>query len=622
MHWFWLLWHFFTHRWTRYAFSWLFLLGLAAGEMYFARTIWNNKDPDPAKQRPDSNDGHTSIDFGGQWLMGRMLTRGYGHELYNRNRQYEVALQAYPRENEAPAADGHDAENLLNWFMDEATTPQAHDASVRINRTRASTTLPLAATDPFQAAAIVIAASDENWTAIGGGEVRDQQLPGPWTSQRIDEVSQKRVGGPLYPPTQAFLFALLATSDHPQWAYFTMQWLLLGVTFFCGLGVSFLTHRRIWWPVATAILLLYPGLRGALHLGQNAPLSLAVVIWGWLLISRGYQYWGGVVWGLMVFKPTWAAAFFLVPLFSWRWRTCIAMAATGVCIALATVPFVGVHSWLDWLKVGKAATLLFEFDQNWIFLSRDLLGIPRRFLVNFDEDEYTRDHWYIQLAGWCLWVFVVEVTLRISLLCHRQLRTDTRAATAFLLLGAWMSCFHFMYYDVLLSSLAVFVLLSEPKRFVEPLLATFQRSGEALPLDAFSTDYFGPRMAKTHPELTDSPNAARRTWVANSFLLYFVLLLIIIQHLFPWLDVKATFEAGRLPLQAKTTNVDGQTSFVVTNGKTEFRPKQLSLTTSGYGPAWDTFALMGLWLWCGVRMLRQYGREQRGTPLAEFKRAP
>ena len=605
MYWFWLLWHFFIHRRTRYVFSWLFLLGLAGGEMYFARTIWDNRDTDPAKNRPDGNDGHTSIDFGGQWLMGRMLTRGYGLELYNRNRQFEVAAQAYPRENEAPGADSHDAENLLNWFMDETTTPQSREAAIRINRTRATTALPLAAADPLQAAVVVASAENEYWT-----------------EQRIDEVRRKRVGGPLYPPTQAFLFAPLATGDHPQWAYFTMQWLLMVVTFLCGLGISFLTERRIWWPVATAILLLYPGLRGALHLGQNAPLSLAVVIWGWVLISRGYQGWGGVVWGLMVFKPTWAAAFFLVPLFSWRWRTCIAMVATGGAIALATLPFVGVQSWLDWLKVGKAATQLFEFDQNWIFLSRDLLGIPRRFLANFDEEEYQRDHWYIQLAGWCLWVLVIETTLRICVLCHRQLRSGAGPATAFLLLGAWMLCFHFMYYDSLLSSLAVFVLLSEPKRLIQPLLATFQRSGDALPLDAFSAAYFEPRMAKTHPDLVESPNAARRTWVANSFLLYFVLLLITVQHLFPWMDVKATFEAGRLPLQAKTTNIDGQTSYVVNNGKTEYRPKQLQLTTSGYGPPWDTFALMGLWLWCGVRALRQHAREEAERPLAEYKFAP
>src|SRR5262249_40680704 len=277
------------------------------------------KDADPTKNRRDGNDGHTSIDFGGQWLMGRMLTRGYGYELYNRNRQYEVAAQAYPRELEAPAAESHDAENLLNWFMDESTTKELRDQGTHINQTKATSVLPLAAADPLQAAVILASAK-----------------PNCWTQEGVDEVRQKRVGGPLYPPTQAFLFAPLATGDHPQWAYFTMQWLLLGMVFLSGLGIRFLTSGKIWWPIATALLLLYPGLRGALHLGQNAPISLAVVVWGWVLISRGYHGWGGIVWGLMVFKPTWAVAFFLVPLFTRRWRTCLSMAATGALIGLST----------------------------------------------------------------------------------------------------------------------------------------------------------------------------------------------------------------------------------------------------------------------------------------------
>src|SRR5438045_3831477 len=40
---------------------------------------------------PTGNDGHTSIDFGGQWMMGRLLVLGYGNELYSRDRHREVA---------------------------------------------------------------------------------------------------------------------------------------------------------------------------------------------------------------------------------------------------------------------------------------------------------------------------------------------------------------------------------------------------------------------------------------------------------------------------------------------------------------------------------------------------
>src|SRR5947209_19164295 len=102
----------------RYAAAWGLALVLAAAEMFHARFAYEDTRPpgDPGR-RADGNPGHTSIDFGGQWVMGRLLTRGYARELYHRARQWDVAQQAYPRSHEAPDAAEHDAEKLLSWFM-------------------------------------------------------------------------------------------------------------------------------------------------------------------------------------------------------------------------------------------------------------------------------------------------------------------------------------------------------------------------------------------------------------------------------------------------------------------------------------------------------------------------
>ena len=59
-----------------------------------------------------------------------------------------------------------------------------------------------------------------------------------------------------------------------------------------------------------------------------------------------------------------------------RWRFASAMLGMGAGLALVTLPVVGVHSWLEWLQVGRIASELYNRDQNWIFLSRDLLGLP------------------------------------------------------------------------------------------------------------------------------------------------------------------------------------------------------------------------------------------------------
>ena len=52
----------------------------------------------PGNFPANGNYGYTEIDFGGQWLMGRMIVRGYGKDLYNRTRQRQVLNDSFPVE--------------------------------------------------------------------------------------------------------------------------------------------------------------------------------------------------------------------------------------------------------------------------------------------------------------------------------------------------------------------------------------------------------------------------------------------------------------------------------------------------------------------------------------------
>src|SRR5256885_16129308 len=112
-------------------------------------------------------------------------------------------------------------------------------------------------------------------------------------------------GGSPPPPTHALIFAPLAFGDHPRWAYRVTQWVMLLSGFVAGLGVSVLTRGRIWWPVAATLVMLYPGFTGDYSLGQNGPVSLAIIAWGWALASRGYDTAGGPGWGLLALQPGW-----------------------------------------------------------------------------------------------------------------------------------------------------------------------------------------------------------------------------------------------------------------------------------------------------------------------------
>src|SRR6266550_545081 len=112
------LWYYVFHPTTRYVVAWLVALitmtsvFLSAWDAFFQ----------PGR-KDEGNSGHRQIDFGGQYLMGRMLVRGQGPFLYNRAHQREVLIEAYPREFEDPTPpEGqtepeHDVENLMDWIM-------------------------------------------------------------------------------------------------------------------------------------------------------------------------------------------------------------------------------------------------------------------------------------------------------------------------------------------------------------------------------------------------------------------------------------------------------------------------------------------------------------------------
>jgi hypothetical protein len=277
------------------------------------------------------------------------------------------------------------------------------------------------------------------------------------------------VRGPLYPPINAFLFAPLGLLS-PQPAYRVVQVVNFLLTFVVGLLVHRLTSGRIWAPVAVVAVISFPGFNGTVCLAQNPLLSLAILLAGWTEISRGRQWLGGVLWGLLAFKPVWAAAFFLVPLFSGRRRVCVAMLATGAVLAALTLPVVGSEAWSEWLAVARGASELYARDEKWIFLSRDVQNLPRRWLLHFDADGVVKPI-PLYLDPLCLGLLaaVVAVTAAVAVWRRRDPAAGDGPAAAFLCLGAWLSCLHFMYYDVLLASLGVLLLFTDPRRYLPPI---------------------------------------------------------------------------------------------------------------------------------------------------------
>ncbi len=569
------------------ALIWVVALGYGAGLLYHSLHWFDNRPShSPERHRADGNNGHTQIDFGGQWVMGRMLATGRGRQLYHRQKQWEVVREGFRIEDEAPIQREdaplprslqklsrpdedwqHDATNLMNWFMGGE-----NDAKKEWKQVAGASVAPLAQPPtghPLMAVALEKAAADTI------------------TPELVAKVNEPSIGGPLYPPVHAVFYAPLGMIDRPQRAYHLLQVLFALLTPIVALGVKVLTRGRIWWSAATLAILLYPGMRGGLDLGQNPILSLGIVVWGWALASRGYNVAGGMVWGLFAFKPVWALAFLLVPLLMRRWRFFFAMSLTGAGFVALTLPFVGIDTWFDWLKVGNEAAELYKVNDNWIHLSRDLQGVPRRILIDFAKPEAERNTPLVNALAWGLWAAVLGATVLVY-----ALRADRSRATGigagFLFLGAYLSCFHFMYYDVLISLAALAVLLADRKQFInsKPFALEPAAAEARIP----------PDRALPLPAPTPKPLAARLLGYVNSFPLTIVVALFLVENSLNGLELEATLGIRSLATPA-------------TDGSTNVHVPRMHGAISVKYPT-DTFLLMALWLWCGWRLLR--GDERKG----------
>lgn len=534
---------------------WVVVLTVAYGRYDTARSWMKNypDTPDGVRRPQDGPYGHTQIDFGGQWVMGRMVALGHGKRLYHRQVQYEVVRAGFPVEDETPAQRqetllpehlrtlartpddvGHDADNLMYWFMG-ADPPEWKSVG-------GAAAAPLAADlfgNPFASVALTHAAAD----AV--------------TPEIVAKVGEPAVGGPLYPPVHGIFYAPLGLLDSPRVAYHVFQVVALGFAFLAGAGLSALTRGRVWWSVCTGAVQLFPGCGPALELGQNPTVSLSIAVWGWVLASRDRDAAGGMVWGLFAFKPVWALAFFLVPLLMRRWRFLFAMVGTGVALGVASFAVVGVQAWFDWLKVGAEAAAYYNVHESWISLSRDLHGIPRRFLHDLTLPETDRDTPFVKRVAWALWAAVFVPTVAIYL--TRANRRPVGLGAAFLFFGAFLTCYRFMYYDILLALMGYGCLAAGP--------------GGLLRTRGFTLSF--------------KPTGPAAAGVMNSFALTILGALFVLENVLIPLDVRTTSLAAGWT----RTKPDGSLG-----------PATIHLDTS-LSYAWDTALVMLLWAWCGARLL-------------------
>ena len=113
-----------------------------------------------------------------------------------------------------------------------------------------------------------------------------------------------------------------------------------------------------------------------------------------------------------------------------------------------------------------------------------------------------RDNVPTTVVGWSMVATVLLLTVWLAISRRNQARTATGSPAAYLLLGAWLCCFHFMYYDVLLF-LAGFSDVHQPKRYldvlprqkVHPVVRGYRAAGVPWIIRPSRRDGAGPRAA-------------------------------------------------------------------------------------------------------------------------------
>jgi hypothetical protein len=510
-----------------YVASWALLLFIAGLVTYDSWTAYDSDEYDAGTE------GHATVDFGGQWYVGKLILQGEGHYLYERHHLWMVMQENFPAETQPSSPDVAQAWRIRDglkerkWskddhamrllrpyltvvkdtsgketdkFKDEQaaellgryllpigqdnplavantlTEIEAKFGSARQDfyvaykgrqtfagnlmgwllgwddaedqKTRCSCLLPMATQDPLGAIALTAAAREECWTP-----------------KAIDNASQRRWGGQVYPPIHAFLYVPFALLE-PVAAYRAAILLPLPLALLAGWGLKKITG--LWLPLGTLLCIWIPGFDAAQCLGHNGSIIVALLVWGYYLLQKGYDVRGGLVWGLFAFKPSWAVTYFVMLLVSRRWRAALAMGICGMTQILLTIPFVGVQSWLDWRAVIASANDGYGEYYNWVWHSRDMQAMARRLLNDFEAPFGQRDRFESRLIGFMLMGFILEVTVRLTTLRGRAARRWSYAAGAFLLLGFWMITYHITYYDAMFTTLPLALLLFVPAPLLVP----------------------------------------------------------------------------------------------------------------------------------------------------------
>ena len=266
----------------------------------------------------------------------------------------------------------------------------------------------------------------------------------------VDDMHIDVIGGWLtYPPVQAVLYAPFGILSPP-----VAQWWMVQLSLGAVIATALALRRSISGgvPVSVAILtlLLQPAFFSNVAIGQNAAVTLAIIVVGWSLLVQGKDVSAGLVWGLLAFKPTWGLAICWVPLVTKHPKAYWGLMTSGLFLVMVSIVVCGGDAWGNWLEIARKIETGYSLEPKWVWMRRDLVGLVQHIFGQCS-----------QLVSWGisgLVVLVTAVTLRKS-----SASVSNGIGGSLLFSAIVLTCPKFMYYDVLIATPAFLLAFSEWK---------------------------------------------------------------------------------------------------------------------------------------------------------------
>ena len=199
-----------------------------------------------------------------------------------------------------------------------------------------------------------------------------------------------------YPPTfQVMLMPFGALPYIPAWLIWTCA--LYG--FYALLARRLVQDQDKLW-----ILLLAPGAAVNLFFGQNGILSVVLMGAGVLLL-RTRPVLGGVLLGMMAYKPQFALLVPLALLFGREWRAFAAAAVSQAALMALSVALIGIEPWLAFLhKIAQPSAIFASSSSDWRAIPSVMIFARS---LGFGTEASSFFHWTVAAlaAAGALWIW-------------------------------------------------------------------------------------------------------------------------------------------------------------------------------------------------------------------------